>query len=208
MKTVILTDNILPAADTIKSGGLVAVPTETVYGLSADGLNASAVGKIYEVKGRPETKPINFLVTGMEMAENFCCDIPDGAYALAERFWPGPLTVILKKKPNVPDIVTAGLPTVGVRCPDHAVTLKLITLCGVPLATPSANLSGMPSPKSCKDVLAYFDGAIPYIIDGGVCSVGIESTIVDMAGATPKILRIGGLSHEQIEDTLGRKVIV
>ena len=208
MKTEILTESILPAAEAIKRGELVAVPTETVYGLSSDGLNAAAVEKIYEVKGRPETKPINFLVTGMEMAEKFCRDIPQSAYILATKFWPGPLTIILWKKPNVPDIVTAGLNTVGVRCPAHPMTFALLKLADVPLATPSANISGMPSPKSRKDVLGYFDGKIPYVIDGGVCTVGIESTIVDLTGKIPKILRQGGLSQESIEEALGRKVIL
>lgn len=208
MKTVIIADgDIEYAAKLIAEGKLVAVPTETVYGLSADGLCESAVEEIYEVKGRPETKPISLLVSGMQSAEQFCADIPKEAYILAEKFWPGPLTMILRKKSVVPDIVTAGCDTVGVRCPDHPLTLELLKKCGKPLATPSANISGMPSPKSADDVLSYFDGKIPCVIDGGKCSVGIESTIVDMTSAPPKILRQGGLSRADIENALGMEVI-
>ena len=203
MTTLLITDNdITPAAVIIKNGGLVGVPTETVYGLAANGLDASAVLKIYSVKGRPETKPISLLVTGMADVEIFCRDIPDAAYRLAESFWPGPLTMVLKKKDNVPDIVTAGGDTVGVRCPDHPKTLSLIGLAGVPLAAPSANLSGQPSPKSAADVLAVFDGKIEAVIDGGRCAVGIESTIIDLTTMPPKILRYGGLSIDAIEGML------
>lgn len=209
MKTLLLTgDDISEAAAVISGGGLVAVPTETVYGLAADGLNEKAVEEIYSVKGRPETKPINLLVTGMDSAEHFCRDIPAAAYTLAEHFWPGPLTMILFKKPVVPDIVTAGGETVGVRCPDHPLTLALLKMCSRPFATPSANISGMPSPKSAGDVLKYFDGKIPCVIDGGACSVGVESTIVDMTVDPPKILRQGGLPREDIEKVLGMEVSV
>ncbi len=203
LKTRLITDNnMAPAAEIIKKGGLVAVPTETVYGLAADGLNNAAVDKIYEVKNRPETKPINLLVTGMADVEKFCCEIPESAYILAEEFWPGPLTMILFKKENIPDIVTAGGNTVGVRCPDHAKTLEIIRLAGVPLAAPSANLSGEPSPKNISDVLAVFDGKIDAVVDGGVCTVGIESTILDMTVIPPRILRQGGLPRETIEQVL------
>lgn len=208
METVIISDgDISYAAELIISGKLVAVPTETVYGLSADGLCESAVEDIYNVKGRPETKPISLLVSDMHSTENFCKDIPEAAYVLAEKFWPGPLTMILLKKDIVPDIVTASGKTVGVRCPAHPLTLELLTKCGKPLATPSANISGMPSPKSAADVAKYFDGKIPCIIDGGDCSVGIESTIVDMTSVPPKILRHGGLSQADIENALGMEVL-
>ena len=167
MKTHVTKTDIALAAEIIKTGGLVGVPTETVYGLACDGLNALAVERIYEVKGRPETKPISLLVSGMDDVEKFCVNIPKRAYALAECFWPGPLTMILKKRGNVPDTVTAGGNSVGVRCPAHALTLALIKLSGVPLAAPSANLSGMPSPKNADSVLGYFDGKIECVIDGG-----------------------------------------
>ena len=143
----------------------------------------------------------------MESVENFCESIPKEAYILAEKFWPGPLTMILNKKSVVPDIVTAGGKTVGVRCPAHPLTLKLLKKCGKPLATPSANISGMPSPKSADDVLKYFNGTIPCVIDGGICSVGIESTIVDMTVTPLKILRQGGLSKRDIENALSMEVL-
>ena len=198
MKTEIITDNITAAADVLLSGGLVAVPTETVYGLAANGLDSQAVQKIYDVKGRPETKPISLLVSGMEDVEKFCVDIPESAYIMAEKFWPGPLTMILKRRPEVPDIVTAGGETVGVRCPDHPLTLGIIKAAGVPLAAPSANISGCPSPKDIDAVLDYFDGKIECAVDGGRCSVGIESTIVDMTVVPHRVLRLGGLSRERI----------
>lgn len=208
MKTVIISDgDISYAAELITSGKLVAVPTETVYGLSADGLCESAVEEIYNVKGRPETKPISLLVSDMNSAEDFCKDIPKEAYVLADKFWPGPLTMILFKKDIVPNIVTAGGKTVGVRCPAHPLTLELLKKCKRPLATPSANISGQPSPKSVADVAQYFDGKIPCIVDGGACSVGIESTIVDMTCIPPKILRHGGLSQADIENTLGMEIL-
>lgn len=208
MKTYVTKDDLLFAAETIKKGGLVGVPTETVYGLAADGLNEKAVREIYEVKGRPETKPISLLVAGMDMVENFCDEIPESVYKLAEAFWPGPLTMILKKKVNVPDIVTAGGDTVGVRCPDHKATLDIINLAGRPLATPSANISDQPSPKDTESVLAYFDGKIPCVVDGGKCTVGIESTILLMTVNPPKVLRLGGLSPERIKAETGIEVTV
>ncbi len=198
METIIIKNESGIAPEIIKNGGLVAVPTETVYGLAASGLDSDAVAKIYEVKNRPEVKPISLLVSGMEDVEKFCRDIPREAYTMAEKFWPGPLTMILWRKPTVPDIVTSGGETVGVRCPDHEVTLDIIRKAGVPLAAPSANLSGCPSPKNIEQVLEYFDGKIECAVDGGQCSVGIESTIVDMTQATPRILRMGGLSRESI----------
>ena len=208
MKTLLITDdNMTPAAEIIKAGGLVAVPTETVYGLAADGLNTDAVEKIYDVKNRPEKKPVSLLVSGMSDAEKFCRDIPDSAYTLAERFWPGPLTMVLNKSERVPHIVTAGGNTVGVRCPDHPKTLALIRLVGVPLAAPSANISGEQSPKDVNDVLKVFDGKIEAAVDGGQCAFGIESTVVDMTVNPPRILRQGGLSPEAIEEALGRRLL-
>lgn len=209
MKTEIITDfTLIPhAADILRTGGLVAVPTETVYGLSANGLDSAAIAKIYEIKGRPETKAISLLVSGMDSVKLFCRDIPSSAYTLSAAFWPGPLTMILRRGKNVPDIVTAGGDTVGVRCPAHDMTLALLKECGTPLATPSANPSGMPSPKDAESVLGYFNGLIECIIDGGKCAVGIESTIVDLTGKTPKILRQGGLSRERIESVLGYEVL-
>ena len=200
MKTIVTKDDISLAAEIIKKGGLVAVPTETVYGLSANGFNAEAVEKIYEVKNRPETKPINLLVTGMEDAEKVCEDIPESAYILAQAFWPGPMTMILKKRDSVPSIVSAGLDTLGVRAPKNDLTLALIRKSGVPLATPSANISGMESGKNLDEVLGYFDGKIECVIDGGQCTSGVASTIIDLTGPVPKILRLGELTPEIIRD--------
>lgn len=208
MDTLILKDDFYKAADIIKDGGLAAVPTETVYGLAANGLDEASVAKIYEVKGRPETKPISLLVYDIKMAERFCENIPKDAYTLAESFWPGPLTMILKKSAAVPDIVTAGGDTVGVRCPDHDMTRAIINSAGIPLATPSANISGQPSPKNAAAVLEYFDGKIQCVVDGGECAVGIESTIIDMTSKPYKVLRAGGLSAEEILSKAGIEVVL
>ena len=172
MKTCVFHGDVSGAAEIIAAGGLVAVPTETVYGLAGDGLNVEAVERIYEVKGRPEVKPLSLMVPGPEAMERYCEDVPPQSKLLAEKFWPGPLTIILKSKPVVPEIVRAGGKTVGLRCPDHADTLALLRRCGVPLAAPSANPSGAPSPKTAGVVLGYFDGQIEGVIDGGECGMG------------------------------------
>ena len=203
MKTVIITSEDLSyAAEVILRGGLVAVPTETVYGLAGNGLDADAVARIYDVKGRPAIKPLSLLVPDMTVAETVCAKIPKAARKLAEAFWPGPLTIVLPRNAVVPDIVTAGGATVGLRCPDHPKTLELLRLTGVPLAAPSANISDMPSPKSAQDVLAYFDGKIDCIIDGGTCTLGTESTIIDLSAAPHKIIRQGALAEDKIRQTL------
>ena len=183
-------------------GGLVAVPTDTIYGLAGNGLDAEAVAKIYEVKGRPSIKPLILLVPNLSVAEIFCAMIPKNAHLLAEAFWPGALTLVLPRSDVVPDIVSAGGETVGVRCPNHPKTLELLRLTGVPLAAPSANISDMPSPKCVDDVLAYFDGKIDCIIDGGISALGFESTIVDFAVEPYKILRQGALPEEDIRRAL------
>jgi L-threonylcarbamoyladenylate synthase len=184
--------------EVILRGGLVAVPTETVYGLAGNGLDAEAVAKIYEVKGRPAIKPLSLLVPDMDVAKAVCSDIPELAQNLADEFWPGPLTIVLPHNGAVPEIVTAGGNTIGIRCPDHPKTLKLLRLVGIPLAAPSANISDMPSPKSAQDVLDYFDGIIDCVIDGGVCTLGVESTIFDLSQQPYKVLRQGALSEEEI----------
>jgi len=184
------------AAQLLEEGGLVALPTETVYGLGADCLNTTAVEGIYRAKGRPEDKPLSVLLTGMDMVEVVCKDIPPLAYRLAERFWPGPLTMVLPSAGAVSTVVTAGGETLGVRCPDHPVTLGLIRRFGRPIAAPSANRSGLPSPKDAAAVLEGLDGRIDGLVDGGPCTVAIESTILDLTRATPKILRQGGLAEE------------
>lgn len=198
MKTERITQNIQRAAAILASGGLVAVPTETVYGLAGNGLDEAAVEKIYEVKGRPETKPLSLMVPGKEAIAAYCEDVPPGAYVLAERFWPGPLTIVLKAKENIPAVVLAGGDTVGLRCPDQADTLALLRACGLPLAAPSANPSGAESPKSAEAVFAYFDGKIDAVLDGGECAVGRESTIVDLTELPYKVLRPGALPESDI----------
>lgn len=195
-------------AEIILRGGIVAVPTETVYGLAASGLDAAAVAKIYTAKGRPENKPISLLVLNMQDALKAAVNVPAAAFVLAEKFWPGPLTMILERSRAVPNIVAAGGHTVGVRCPDHPDTLALLRLCGVPLAAPSANLSGEESAKTAEAVRAVFDGRIDCIIDGGPCRVGTESTVLDMTVTPPRILRQGGLPRAELERALGAEVAV
>lgn len=194
------------AAELLRQGKLVALPTETVYGLAADAAQEQAVRANYDAKGRPEAKPLNVLVDGMTMVEAVCRDIPADAYQLAEAFWPGPLTMILWGNGTLPPIVPAGGNTQGVRCPDHPDTLAVIKALGRPLACPSANLSGQPSPRSAGDVLAQLGGRIDGVLDGGPCSVGVESTILDLTVAPYRVLRQGGLLKEQIETVLGREV--
>lgn len=204
MNTVIIKgDDLSYAVETILRGGLVAVPTDTVYGLAGNGLDAGAVAKIYEIKGRPAIKPLILLVPNIGVAESICAGIPESARLLAQAFWPGALTLVLPRCNKVPDIVTAGGSTLGVRCPNHPKTLEFLRLAGVPAAAPSANMSDMPSPKSAEDVLAYFDGKIDCVIDGGKCSLGIESTIVSLTHEPYKILRQGALPEEEIARVLG-----
>ena len=195
------------AAALLGQGKIVAVPTETVYGLAADATQEEAVQAVYDAKGRPETKPLNVLVGGMVMVETVCRDVPADAYKLAQAFWPGPLTMILWGNGALPPIVPAGGETQGVRCPDHPDTLAVIRALGRPLACPSANLSGQPSPQSAGDVLAQLGGRIDAVLDGGPCTVGVESTILDLTVTPYRILRQGGLRREAIEAVLGREVI-
>lgn len=208
LDTIIFKENIEQAADIIREGGLVAVPTETVYGLAGNGLCESAVKEIYRVKGRPEVKPLSLLVPGSEALDKYCLDVPQTARVLAERFWPGPLTIILKAKPEIPEIVRAGGSTVGLRCPDHPLTLELLTRTGLPLAAPSANPSDLPSPKNAQEVIAYFDGEIPGVIDGGECGIGRESTIIAMDQRPYKILRQGALDRSDIASALADRLTV
>ena len=202
MKTELISTDIARAAEIIRGGGLVAVPTETVYGLAGNGLDENAVKNIYEVKGRPDVKPLSLMVPGKEAMGEYCEDVPPAALALAEAFWPGPLTIILKSKPCVPEIVRAGGITVGLRCPDHEKTLALLRECQVPLAAPSANPSGAPSPKTAGKVMEYFDGRIAAVLDGGECGIGTESTIIDLSTPLGPILRKGALSEAEINAAL------
>lgn len=195
------------AAEIIKNGGLVAIPTETVYGLGADGLNEEAVKKIFIAKGRPQDNPLILHISGPEELTKYCHDIPDCAYLLAEKFWPGPLTMVLPAKPCVPKRTTGGLDTVAIRCPKTAVTREIIWLSGVPIAAPSANLSGKPSTTTAQHVLHDHEGRIDAVVDGGPCSVGVESTIVDLTEERPRLLRPGGVTPEQLLEVLGDLVV-
>lgn len=209
METRVFQDAAAEAAEIIKNGGLVAVPTETVYGLACSGLDDAAVRRVYEVKGRPAIKPLSLMITGGEAMDEYCVDVPEQARALAKRFWPGPLTIILRSKPVIPAIVLAGGHTVGLRCPQHPMTLELLRRAGLPFAAPSANPSGQESPKTAEQVLRYFSGSIEAVIDGGECGIGRESTIIDMSAVPYKILRQGALYGETVADALadGLKIV-
>lgn len=202
MKTEVITENIEKAAAILREGGLVAVPTETVYGLAGNGLDAAAVEAIYEVKGRSAKKPLSLMVAEPEAIGALCRDVPPAAYALAERFWPGPLTIVLKAKEHIPAVVLAGGDTVGLRCPDSEKTLALLRSVDFPLAAPSANPSGAPSPRTAQAVLSYFDGAIGAVIDGGECRLGTESTLAALTENGLVILRAGALPEEKIRRAL------
>ena len=211
MKTIILDakapDTIARGARIIRDGGLLGIPTETVYGLGANGLNPEAVLKIFEAKGRPQDNPLILHVSGPEQVENFCHDVPKAAWQLMERFWPGPLTLVLPARDNVPRRTTANLDTVAIRCPASDLTRAIIAEAGVPIAAPSANLSGKPSPTTAAHVLHDMDGRIEAIVDGGPCSVGVESTIVDLTGPAPRLLRPGGITPDMLREVLGELVI-
>lgn len=186
------------AARRLRAGEVVAFPTETVYGLGANALDANAVKKVYELKGRPATSPLIVHVADVEMAKTVVSDWPRGAEQLAQSWWPGPLTMVLPKKPAIPDIVTAGLPTVGVRVPAHPIALALIREAGIPLAAPSANKFTGLSPTAAEHVRAAFGDEVP-VIDGGPCQVGIESTVVAVEGTKLTLLRPGMISFGQLE---------
>ena len=193
------------AAELLRRGELVALPTETVYGLGADGLNEAAVARIFEAKGRPQDNPLILHISEPSELDNYCHDIPPAAWLLAERFWPGPLTMVLPAKPIVPPRTTAGLDTVAVRCPETPITREIIRLAGVPIAAPSANLSGTPSTTTAQHVLQDYgsDGPLAAIVDAGPCRVGVESTIVSLAGERPRLLRPGGIGPEALRAILG-----
>ena len=211
MKTLYLSaadaNTPVAAAEMIRRGELVAIPTETVYGLGANGLDEDAVAKIFQAKGRPQDNPLILHISGPEQIELFCHHIPQKAYDLAEKFWPGPLTIVLPAKDSVPKRTTGGLSTVAVRCPDNDVTREIIRLSGVPIAAPSANISGKPSTTTAEHVRHDHDGKIAAIVDGGPCRVGVESTIVDLTEERPRLLRPGGISPEELIEVLGDLVV-
>ena len=207
MKTQILkTDEIQKAADIIKSGGLVAMPTETVYGLAADALNGEAVAKIFKAKGRPMDNPLIVHIADISQLDMLVREVPEKARILAEKFWPGPLTIILPKSDIIPVEVSAGLDTVAVRYPSDTTAQELIRL-SCPLAAPSANLSGSPSPTSASHVYDDMCGRIEAVIDGGECKVGVESTVITLAGDVPRLLRPGGVTLEQLRAAIGEVIL-
>ncbi len=204
IKTKIVTsDDVKEAGRIIRGGGLVAFPTETVYGLGADAMNSEAAAKIYAAKGRPSDNPLIVHISDLESLYAVAEDIPAAALKIMDAFWPGPLTVILKKKKGVPDGTTGGLATVAVRMPSHPLALRLIRESGRVIAAPSANLSGRPSPTTAAHVMEDLGGRIPLILDGGPVGIGIESTILDMTGETPTILRPGYITRQRIEAVIG-----
>ena len=194
------------AASILRSGGLVAFGTETVYGLGADATNPAAVARIFEAKGRPPTNPLIVHVADIESARACVDDWPDAANRLADRFWPGPLTLVLPRSKIIPDLVTAGRDTVGVRVPASLVARELIRLAGVPIAAPSANRSNRISPTHAEHVLKDLDAVVDLILNNGTCLVGIESTVLDLSGEHPTILRPGAVTAEEIAATIGRPV--
>jgi L-threonylcarbamoyladenylate synthase len=195
--------DINKAKQLLESEELVAIPTETVYGLAGNALNARAVLKIFKVKERPEFDPLIVHVPSLFAAERYVEHLPDVAVRLAQQFWPGPLTILLKKKHIIPDLVTSGLDTVGLRCPDHALTRELLETLDFPLAAPSANPFGYVSPTTPQHVQDQLGNKIQYILDGGASRVGIESTILGFEGKDPVVYRMGGLSVETLENFLG-----
>lgn len=186
------------AAELIKQGKIVVFPTETVYGIGTNGLDENAVKKLYEVKQRTLKKPISLLVSNMEMVNLIAKDITEVEYKIMEKFFPGPLTIILKKKEIVPDILTAGQDTVGVRMPRGEIARKLVEYANVPIAAPSANISGEPSGTNLQEIKKHFEGKVDYFIDGGNSELGLSSTIVQVVDGNPQILRQGNITLEQI----------
>lgn len=191
------------AAECIRSGGLVAFPTETVYGLGANGMDEAAVNAIFRAKGRPNDNPLILHIADADALTSLWCSVPEKAHVLAQTFWPGPLTIIAKRTENVPASVTAGLDTVAVRMPSDPVARELIRKAGVPIAAPSANLSGKPSPTTAGHVYQDMAGRIPFILDGGPCRYGVESTVITLATEPPMILRPGAVTPEMLSAVIG-----
>lgn len=197
------TGAIQSAAERLRGGEVVAIPTETVYGLAANALDKTAVAKIFTAKGRPQDNPLIVHIASFAAIYDLVTELPQAAKQLADAFWPGPLTMILPKSEKIPSEVSAGLSTVAVRMPSHPVARAVIEAAGLPLAAPSANLSGSPSPTNAKYVWEDMRGRIPLILDGGGAKVGVESTVVTLTGAVPRVLRPGGVTVEQLREVLG-----
>ena len=200
-------NGVAEAGALLAAGELVAIPTETVYGLAANALDENAVRRIFEAKGRPQDNPLIVHISHLSQLEALARDIPESAYTLARAFWPGPMTMVLKKAPCIPLRTSGGLDTVGIRMPAHPMARAIIDAAGVPLAAPSANTSGKPSPTSARDTLDDMRGKIPAVVEGGSCAVGVESTVVDLCSEPPRLLRPGGITPEQLIAVLGDLVI-
>ncbi|HEY3510129.1 MULTISPECIES: L-threonylcarbamoyladenylate synthase [Kribbella] len=196
------------AVEVLRAGGLVAIPTETVYGLAADAEDPQAVGRIFTTKGRPPSHPLIVHIGSAEQLDDWADDVPETARLLAERFWPGPLTLVLRRGRRVPLATTGGLETVAIRVPDHPVALELLTAFGGAVAAPSANRFGSVSPTTAEHVRLELGDDVDYVLDGGPCGVGVESTIVDVTGPAPTVLRPGGVTREDLEAALGRALAV
>lgn len=208
MQTLLLSANepgaVRTAAEILKSGGLVGMPTETVYGLAANALDGKAAARIFAAKGRPMDNPLIVHISEFDQIRRLVREVPESARRLAERFWPGPMTLVLPKSDLIPDEVSAGLDTVGIRFPSHPVARALISASGLPLAAPSANVSGRPSPTTAAHVMHDLSGRIEAVLDGGPCGVGVESTVLTLAENPPRLLRPGGVTLEQLRSVLGR----
>ena len=198
-------ENIAKAGKILKNGGVVAIPTETVYGLAANALDKKAVAKIFAAKGRPADNPLIVHITDAKDIKKYAYP-NEKAAALAKKFWPGPLTMILPKKDCIPDIVSAGLDTVAIRCPSHPVARAIINAAGVPLAAPSANISGHPSPTTGQHVIDDLNGKVDMILVGPDCKTGIESTIIDLSGDFPTIVRPGTITKDQLQEVIPRRI--
>ena len=195
-------ENVSLCADILKNSGLVAIPTETVYGLAANAFESSAVEKIFTAKGRPQDNPLIVHISEFEEIYPLVKTVPEAAEKLAKAFWPGPLTIILEKSDKIPDVVSAGLATVAIRCPSHKTAREIIKACGFPLAAPSANLSGSPSPTTPEHVWADLEGRIDAVVYSDECSVGVESTVVTFCEQPPRLLRPGGITPEQLKEII------
>ncbi len=202
-----LKEDIETASKAIAKGEVVAIPTETVYGLGANALSEDAVNKIFEAKGRPSDNPLIVHISDAKDIDKLWVDIPNIAYKLAEKFWPGPLTIICKKSDNVPLATSGRLDSIGVRIPDHEIAREIIKASGCAIAAPSANISGRPSPTRVRDVVADLSGKVPYIVDGGDCEVGVESTVLTLLTTPPRILRPGKVTKEEIEAVIGEVLV-
>lgn len=208
METKLLTsEQTAEAGKILKSGGLVGIPTETVYGLAANALDGDAVAKIFVAKGRPQDNPLIVHIADLSELDNLAAYVPPVVYDLADAFWPGPLTIVLEKSDLIPAEVSAGLSTVAIRMPSHPVAREIIRAAGVPLAAPSANTSGKPSPTAAAHVIADMTGKIDAVVDGGECSVGVESTVITLCTRRPRLLRPGGITPDDLFAVLGDLVI-